>query len=110
MIGNLILQIEDILQCAVIFIGPEVRASLRLDQLRRNANAPAGLADAARYTLSMWLSPSPKVESSQKPLMIEAKAEPTGLKIDGLVTSVAEYLRAHDLNSAEIMCRKTVSA
>ena len=57
----------------------------------------------------MWLSPSPKLELS-KTLMIETKAEPTGLKIDGLVTSVAKYLQAHDLDSAEIMCRKTVSA
>ena len=42
-------------------------------------------------------------------LMIETKAESAGLEIDGLVGSVAEYLRTHDLDSAEIKCRKSLS-
>src|SRR5262245_61096694 len=42
-----VLQLEDIVQCAVEAIGPDVRAGGRVDQLAGDAHAVAGFAHAA---------------------------------------------------------------
>ena len=45
--GDLVLQVEYIIQTAVEAISPEVVAAGRIDQLRRNAHAIARFADTA---------------------------------------------------------------
>ena len=40
--GQLVLQIEDVFDSPVEFLGPHLTAGFRIDQLRRHANALAG--------------------------------------------------------------------
>ena len=47
LVGDLILQVENVVQRAVEPVGPEMRAGLRFDQLRGDAQAIARLAHAA---------------------------------------------------------------
>src|SRR5439155_537520 len=46
-LGDLVLEVEDVFQDAVIFVGPNVRAGLSLDELSRDAQAIAAFAQAA---------------------------------------------------------------
>ena len=46
-LGDLVLEVEEVVDDAVIGIGPEMRAACRIDELRGDAHAVAGLAQAA---------------------------------------------------------------
>ena len=45
--GDLVLQFEDVVERAIIALGPDMRAARRRDQLRGDPHAVAGLAQAA---------------------------------------------------------------
>ena len=47
LLGDLILQFEDVVERAFEAIGPEMRPGCRVDQLPGDADAVGGLADAA---------------------------------------------------------------
>ena len=47
LVGYLILQVENVLQRTVIFVGPEMRSGFSFEQLCRDAHASPGLAHAS---------------------------------------------------------------
>jgi hypothetical protein len=47
LVCDLVLQIEDVLESAIIFFRPQMCAGFRVDKLRRDAQPIAGLAHAA---------------------------------------------------------------
>jgi hypothetical protein len=51
-LSDLVLQREDIHQLAVVTVGPKMVATRRVDKLRRDPNAIAGLANAALHEVA----------------------------------------------------------
>src|SRR5208282_5131870 len=70
--GDFVLDGEDIVDAAVVAFRPEVRAVGRVDQLRRDPDAGAGLANAALQNISHAKLLRDLAEVNRTPLVDEA--------------------------------------